>query len=431
MMSERDKKYQDFFEDDMKNNRGRIVNNCEEIKFLLSNPREAEKITKNYLEGALSYATMFSEFYKDYKNYKSLYDFPIMDKVALKENWDKIAVSEYQNLSDTVRKYTSGSTGTPFCMVLDRFKHGRWIAANKVFRENVGVKSHEKTVFISETVADKKIPMERQERDNVYYLRDSYYDDQTMGKFLEFLKENNVRTVTAMASYLDGLVRYIAAGKAPVWEGEMIAIFTVSETLKEHTRKAISEYFSCPVYVLFANEECGVLAVEDEKGIGCRVNTADFFFEVLKLDCDEPEEDGKMGRLVITDYFNRAFPLIRYENGDLVTKKTMEDGTVYFTEISGRKIDMLYTTDGRPVHYFNGISFLEPYLDIKQFQLIQEDYHNFTWVLNTKNHDYEEMIVKECKELFGQDSNWKFEYVDEIPRLKSGKRRMTVQKMQL
>ena len=172
-----------------------------------------------------------------------------------------------------------------------------------------------------------------------------------------------------------------------------------------------------------------MLAVEDGSDIGCLANTADFHLEVLSMDNDLPAKDGEVGRLVITDYFNKAFPIIRYENGDLVSKETMEDGRVYITEIVGRKTDTLYTTDGRIVHYFNSISFLEPYMDIKQFQLIQEDYHHFTWILNTDNHNYEDMIKHECKILFGEDSEWKFEYVNEIPKLRSGKTRMTVCKI--
>ena len=177
--------------------------------------------------------------------------------------------------------------------------------------------------------------------------------------------------------------------------------------------------------MFYANEENGVLGVEDGSGLGLRANTADFCFEVLKMDSDEPADEDEMGRLVITDYFNKAFPVIRYENGDIVSMKRMQDGRVYFTQIAGRKADMLYTTDGRMVYYFRGISFLEPFMDIKQFQLIQEDYHNFTWVLNTKNTSYEQMIVEHCRKLFGQDSNYKFVYVDEIPKLRSGKTRMT------
>ena len=133
-----------------------------------------------------------------------------------------------------------------------------------------------------------------------------------------------------------------------------------------------------------------------------------------------------MGRLVITDLFNMAFPIIRYENGDLVSMKRNEEGKLYISQIAGRKTDALYTTKGRMVHYFDSISFLERFMDIRQFQLIQFDYHHFKWVLNTKNHGYEEMIVRESKELFGEDSEWEFEYVDEVPRLRSGKVRMTV-----
>lgn len=200
----------------------------------------------------------------------------------------------------------------------------------------------------------------------------------------------------------------------------------MTEPLKAHTRKIISEYFKCPVYVLYANEENGVLGVEDGTGKGCRANNVDFYFEVLSMDEDIPAKEGEIGRLVITDLFNKAFPVIRYENGDLVSMKRDTDGCLYFQKIAGRKADTLYATDGRMVHYFNGISFLEPFMDIRQFQLIQHSYTEFTWVLNTENHGYEEMIVKECKELFGKDANFKFKYVDEIPKLRSGKSRMTV-----
>ena len=428
-MTERDVKYAAFKEDDIKNNRGRLVNSCDEISCLLENPHICEIVSKHSLNDILTYAVTFSDYYEQYRDFKALNDFPIVNKEILKQNWDKIAVKQYENYPDNRVKYTSGSTGTPFKMVMDRYKHCRWIAANKVFRANVGVLSHEKTLFISETVSDKNIPLERMERDNVFYVDFKYLENDSLNKLINDLTDKNFRSLTALASILDKIARFVLGGNAPEFKGDMIAIFSVSETLKESTRKTVSEYFGCPVYVLYANEENGVLAVDDGSGNGYRANTADFYFEVLSMDDDTPAKDGEAGRLVITDYFNKAFPVIRYENGDIVTKKTLEDGRVYITEIIGRKTDTLYTTDGRMVHYFNSISFLEPFMDIKQFQLIQEDYHNFTWILNTENHSYEEMIIRECRELFGQDSNWKFEYVDEIPKLRSGKSRMTVCKI--
>ena len=144
------------------------------------------------------------------------------------------------------------------------------------------------------------------------------------------------------------------------------------------------------------------------------------------MDSDELAEDGEVGRLVITDYFNKAFPIIRYENGDLVSIRHKDDGRVYIETIMGRIADVLYTVDGKMTDIFHAISFLEPCQDIKQFQLVQDDYDKLTWILNTTNHSYEEFIVEETKKLFGEKVNIEFKYVNEIPKLRSGKTRMTV-----
>lgn len=425
-MNDRDKKYNAFVNSDYDKNNGRLVNCCEELDLLIKRPDLNAIFSQHYLTEILTYATNFSNFYKKYKNFKSLKDFPIVDKIFLKEHWQEITISEFNTDPNIKTKYTSGSTGTPFRMIMDKYKHSRWIAGNKVFRNNVGVKSHEKTLFISETVADKNIPIERQIQDNVFYISCRYLDEESLINLINKMMTEEVKSLTCMASFLEKMARLIETRNIPKWNGNMIAIFSVSETLKNNVRKIISKYFKCPVYVLYANEENGVLAVEDGSEYGCRANTADFFLEVLDMNKDIPAKDGEVGRLVITDFFNKAFPIIRYENGDLVTKITLPDGRIYIKDIYGRKVDALYTTDGRVVNYFNSISFLEPYTDIKQFQLIQHDYQHFTWKLNTSNHTYEKTIIEYCKKLFGKDSEWKFEYVNEIPKLRSGKFRMTV-----
>lgn len=425
-MNEQERKYSAFVEYDERTNHGRLVNGCDELRYLLTNPGINSVFTKHQENEILTYATKFSPYYKNYVDFKSLQDFPIVSKQDLKDHWDEIAVPELANDESICTKFTSGSTGTPFKMILDKYKHARWIAANKIFRENVGVKSHEKTVFVSETVKDKNISKERMDRDNVYYFFLPYLDDSSLTNFINDLQEQNVKTMTALASIYDAIARWIASGKAPKWEGDFIAVFSVSEPLKETTRKIISNYFNCPMYILYANEENGVLGVEDGSGLGLRANNVDFTLEVLKMDSDEPAEDGEIGRLVITDYFNKAFPVIRYENGDLLSVTHLEDGRMYIKEIVGRLADTLYATDGNIVPYFDGISFMEEFMDIRQFQLIQDDYTHFRWKLNTDNHSYEDIIISHCKKLFGEDSEWQIEYVSEIPKLRSGKFRMTV-----
>lgn len=429
MNKEREEKYAAFVEDDLKNNRGRIVNSMEEIRYFINHPSASEMMQKHYLNDILTYATMFSEFYKKYRDYKSIYDFPIINKNMYRENWEDIAVKEICELPDTRMKFTSGSTGTPFQIVLDRARHGRWIAGNKVFREILGMKSHDRAVYVSENITDKNIPKDRQERDNVYYIDCVYLDEKGIDNFINYLITNEIRYMTILASALEKICRLAEAGKLPEWTGNFVGIITMSDSLKESVRTAASKYFKCPVYDMYGNEEFGVIASEDGSKFGKLVNTADLFIEVLDLESDTPVNEGEIGRLVVTDLHNKAFPMIRYEIGDLASVIKTEDGKMYINQLAGRQADMLYTTDGRPVFYFHCISLLEPYRDIRQFQLVQEDYYHFEWILNTENHNYEDMITEFSKKLFGMDSEWKFRYVEEIPKLRSGKFKMTVCKI--
>ena len=426
MNSDREKKYEAFIQDDITNNRGRIVNNMKEIEYLINHPEECKVFQQIRLNEILTHATLFSDYYKPYVNFQSLEDFPIVDKNVYREHWDDITVKEFSELPDSRVKYTSGSTGTPFKMVLDRNRHGRWIAANKVFRDIVGMKSHDKAVYVSANITDKNIPKERQDKDNVYYVDCVFLDNDGINEFIDYLIDNDVHYMTILASALEKICNAVKEGKVREWTGNFVGIVTMSDALKESTRKEASEYFKCPVFDMYGNEEMGVIASEDASGFGKLVNTADLFIEVLDLEKDIPVNEGEIGRLVITDLHNKAFPMIRYAIGDLGAIETAKNGKMYVTQLAGRQADMLYTTDGKPIFYFHVISLLEPFQDIKQFQLIQDDYFHLTWKLNTENHSYEDLIQQHTKDLFGSDIECKIEYVNEIAKLRSGKTKMTV-----
>jgi phenylacetate-CoA ligase len=74
-------------------------------------------------------------------------------------------------------------------------------------------------------VANKKIPMERQQKDNVYYLGWRYHDEDSIDKMIIYLMEEQVKMLTALAAILDRLARYISTGKAPLWKGKFLTIF--------------------------------------------------------------------------------------------------------------------------------------------------------------------------------------------------------------
>lgn len=426
---ERNKKYECFVIDDITNNRGLIVNQLQEVRTIMSSPEQMQGVTKGYLYNLLYYTTHNSEYYKKYSDFKSINDFPLVDKAKLKQNFNRIFVSEYGGRKDNKEKRTSGSTGTPFTVYWDHRKHMRMIADIKYYAELAGAASHEPVVCLIVTEKGDRTPLAKQERDNVYNVYCGYFDDGNIARILQETYQRNPKIVIGYASMWKAIANYIYEGKAEACEWNTSAILSEAETLDERSREILNEYFGCPVYSRYGNEENGILAQEDGSGLGHRFNTASYFLEILKLDRDEPADDGEIGRVVITDLFNYAFPMIRYVNGDLAIRHVTDQGQVYLSGVLGRQADMLYTTDGRPVNWLAGVIFLKKYRDIKQFQLIQESSKEYRWVLNTMNHGYEAIISDETRNMFGKDADVHIQYVEEIPKLQSGKTQMTICKL--
>ena len=425
-MTEKEQKWNAFVEQDNEENHGLIVNHYSEVVSLMEHPIMLSAFSKNYLTNLLQYVVEHSEYYKKCRGYKNLQDFPVVNKEILKKNWDKVFVKEFEDKEDNKLKCTSGSTGTPFQVIWDHRKHCRMIADAKYFAKLGGCESHERIICLVVEKKNHYVPIEKQKRDNVYTINCSYFDNDSIEKLLSQMEAINPKCIIGYSSMWDSIANYIYEHMERKCNFKLCSIMAEAESLKERTREILENYFGCPVYSRYGNEECGTLAQEDASGYGHRIDTASYKIELLKIDSDKPVEDGEIGRVVITDLFNYAFPIIRYDNGDLATKIELEDGRVYLKDVIGRSVDMLYTSDGKMVNWLRCLIFLKQYKDIKQFQIIQESYTDFVWILNTSNHEYEKLIVKECKEIFGDNTQYTFRYVDEIPKLRSGKVKMTV-----
>lgn len=169
------------------------------------------------------------------------------------------------------------------------------------------------------------------------------------------------------------------------------------------------------------------MGIQREEDESYRIDTESYYYEILKLDSDEPAEPGELGRIVITDLYNYAIPLIRYDNGDLgVYEKTEKNGRVkyYLKELYGRRGDMIYDCKGRIVSPFvllNGLSMAK---GINQYRFIQEDVARYTlWLNGNKDEIDEKAILDFISPYFGEEAQITVEYVDEIPVLNSGKRK--------
>mgnify|MGYP007047224187 CR=1 FL=1 len=140
------------------------------------------------------------------------------------------------------------------------------------------------------------------------------------------------------------------------------------------------------------------------------------------------QKPGELGRVVITDLFNYAMPMIRYDTGDLAVRKQTSDcgwNTICLERIEGRKADITYTAEGEPISPSTwGVLFWE-FPDIKQYQIIQESRTEYVIRIECRKGigTMKLSYIRLVKNVVG-DVKIQFEYVDEIPVLSSGNFKM-------
>src|SRR5690606_9962439 len=135
--------------------------------------------------------------------------------------------------------------------------------------------------------------------------------------------------------------------------------------------------------------------------------------------------------IVITDLFNFAMPLIRYDTGDVGVMDYDSNGNrLVLTQIDGRKMDMFTNTKGELISS-HIIHHILQYKGIDQFQFIEEengDYIIKLKVLPSYNYKDGERIYNQYEGYFGEGAVIQLEYVDDIPLLPSGKRKLVINK---
>jgi phenylacetate-CoA ligase len=185
----------------------------------------------------------------------------------------------------------------------------------------------------------------------------------------------------------------------------------------------LEEAFRCPVVSRYSNMENGFIANQRKGELEYRINTASFIVEILDMNSDKVVPEGSVGRIVVTDLFNKAMPLIRYDTGD-IGSKVIINGEQYLNTIEGRKTDLIYNTNGLPVSVHIISNTMWEYDDLNQYQFIQVGKEHYIMKLNFDgDFTKEKQLEEKLKSYLGNNANIVFEYVKEIPVLHSGKRK--------
>jgi phenylacetate-CoA ligase len=385
------------------------------------------------LQSLLTHAVQTTDYYKNYDSSGRIQDFPVVNKSMIRESFKQFESKIFKGHKLRIAQ-TSGSTGTPFQVIQNLSKRQRVLAELIAFNSLVGYDVGTRYAFV---VAAGSIHRENAVslfvKNKVEFSLNTLDFASSEQQRLTLLNDKNIEILIGNPSVIYDLARHvIAQGDTPEDFG-VKGVLCISEPLYPNMRDTIRTAFNCPVLSRYSNEECGVLAYECPTSSKFYLNAASYFFETLDLDSDRPTSPGTPGRIVVTDLYNYALPMIRYDTGD-IGSIVPNDGSQFATPIlqslEGRRVDTVYDTAGRRliIFAFDGTFEALGKLGVmKQFQFIQEDRTRYRLRLCVnETFSQESFVVDKLKQILGADAQIEIDYVDEIPVLNSGKRKYIV-----
>lgn len=378
------------------------------------------------LSELLEHAVETSVFYQSFDP-SNIYSFPVINKNIVRDNYDAIFSKTFKG-KPLHKVSTSGSTGTPFVLSWNISKRKRQLADLIYFNECAGLMLGDPYMYFRVwTNSNKKSTRERIMQ-NMTPVDIRNLDDETFEFIRKKLKNGSTTACIGYASTYEFFTKYLQdMGDSPSMFRTKVFI-TSSEVMTPETKALIKKTVGCEIADRYSNEENGFLA----QSIGCDgdflVNYASFLIEILREDSDEPVKVGEVGRVVVTDLFSRAMPLIRYDTGDLAIKAEEKDGfTTKIKNIQGRRADVIYNANGDKLtsHAF-GV-YMKDFDKLKQYQIIQNGPRNYTLLLNGSKGVYDdELVIESVKQLLGKNADITIEHTNSIPTLASGKFKRTI-----
>lgn len=412
-------------------NGNKIKKHYSEVKSILDEHscQRLKNINEKALNELLTHAVNTTEFYSSCKIFKSLNDFPIIKKNMVLENFEQFRSKNYLK-----KKYhkvsTSGSTGVPFVLYQDLNKRKRNNADAIYYFKRVGYDIGNKLYEFEVWRSHNKKSKIRSFIQNIYQFDVSKLTYDKIVQLLNLLnKDKEPKAFLGFASAYESMCQFFENNKENVeFNFNVKTIIANSEYLNDYTRDNMSKIFNAPIYSRYSSEEIGIIAQQIEGSAEeFVINWASYYVELLDFNSDVPVEQGKPGRIVVTDLFNYCMPLIRFDTGDIGIFSNVKKGHLpNFIKVEGRKMDIVYDTSGNIVSSFVVYTkFYNYYKFLKQYQFIQINQSEYLIKINLihDSFEYEEDLVSSVKSDFGQDAIVKIEYLNEIPPLNSGKRK--------
>lgn len=336
---------------------------------------------------------------------------------------------------------TSGSSGTPFIFAKDRFAHAlSWaIFQERYLWHGIDLNKSIQARFygipmdfygnIQERFKDR-ISLRR--RFPVFNL-----SEERMQVFLKRFQHSDFNYINGYTTAIVLFAKFLNEKKLNLKEvcPSLKLCIVTSEVLFEPDRLLMQKAFGVPIINEYGASEVGLIAFENKEN-EWMVNAEDLFVEIVD-DNNNPLPYGEEGRILVTSFYNKAHPIIRYEIGDtgMLSKKSTPKKPI-LQKLVGRNNDFARLKNGKIIpgltFYYVTKSIIEDTENIKEFVVAQTrlDAFEIIYVSSSElSSNQQKQILKAISRYVGKDLEIIFNRKNKLQRTKSGKLKQFVSKI--
>lgn len=365
--------------------------------------------------------------------------FPVVTKEDMRGAGDQ-ALADNLDRSRLFAHATSGSTGNPFKFHLDF--HWRRLASKWLLDSYLGARPQTRYFRITDLNSPEPQPSSdcgtnktltrrlqallklvdpEQHPFEILYSDIAQELPEVAARLRKFNPKYGAGTPTKLMIFSEVLSRQ------HVEMPKLQALISGAETLLETERKRFEERFDAPVFSRYGSREFyGAVAGECEYHVGLHVNLDLVLVEIVK-DNGEPCSYGETGNIVITDYYNRSMPFVRYKTGDtgsLEAGCNCGRGFPMLGNLIGRTSEWVLNKDNRKIPLLSICRHGEVLGgQVRSFQFRQTAPGRLTMYL-VPEPGWNESILKERMSWIGSVNGIELDYevVEQVRSTPSGKR---------
>lgn len=335
----------------------------------------------------------------------SWFDIPVITKKDLQNFSAKIDLKK--NNFGRYLANTSGSSGTPFYFIKNKYCHSiAWANIIHSYLElGLNLSSMEARFFghIKNGILSKYFYLYRDKLLRRYTFNVFSHSDQVFFDYLKKFKTKKFEYIYGYSSTIYEFSKFLIRKDIVLYDlcPSLRCCILTAEMSSQDERGIINEALGVTVYNEYGASEVSIIAIENKKH-DWLLATNRLWIEILNED-NLPVKEGEEGKIVITDLYNTMFPFVRYQIGDVGSMKSINRYPfLKLKSLSGRISDIIRLPSGRTApgltFYYISRSILEKSNSIKEFKIIQKELDSFLFQIvaskEISNSDKKKIILE-------------------------------------